>query len=173
MNNHEKIAIVLNDDREIKLELNSEAAPLTVKHFLKLVDEKYFDGLIFHRIIKDFMIQGGGYFINDQNQLLDAKEIQPVKGEFRQNGWDNPIKHETGVISMARTSDPNSATGQFFICSANCPWLDGAYAAFGKTIDEESKNLVIEISNMPTGFISNEFQDFPQYDVSIKTIKRI
>jgi peptidyl-prolyl cis-trans isomerase B (cyclophilin B) len=115
------------------------------------------------------MIQGGGYIVKD-NTLMEAPELTPIKGEFKSNGVENNLKHELGVISMARTNIKDSATSQFFVCSANTPWLDGEYAAFGKTTDEESKKVVVEISKMPKGMLSPAFQDFPYELIYIEEV---
>ena len=113
----------------IILELYPETAPITVANFVKLVQEGFYDGLTFHRIIDGFMIQGG-----DPKGNGTGGSAEKIKGEFSQNGVDNPLKHERGVISMARSSQPDSASSQFFIMHADAPHLDGAYAAFGKVI---------------------------------------
>ena len=115
----------------IKLELYPDIAPVTVENFVSLVKEGFYDGLTFHRISKGFMIQGGG---PDNGRGGSGKEIF---GEFRANGFDNPLSHDRGVISMARTNDPNSASSQFFICDSGNykSSLDGRYAAFGKVIE--------------------------------------
>lgn len=152
--------IILSNGKKINLELYNDIAPISVANFVKLANEGYYKGTIFHRIIENFMIQGGGYLVED-NTLMEAPELKPIKGEFKSNGVENNLKHELGVLSMARTSIKDSATSQFFICSANTPWLDGEYAAFGKTTDEESNNIVVEISKMPKGMLSPAFQDFP------------
>lgn len=165
------IIITLDEDRQITLELYPEIAPISVANFLKLVDEKYYDGVCFHRIIEGFMIQTGGYYIDDMT-LCDKPTTTPIKGEFASNGVENNLKHELGVISMARTSDPNSATGQFFICSATTPHLDGSYAAFGKTVDDASNQVVLDISKVETGNIGYGFTDFPLVPVIIKSIRR-
>ena len=169
MNNYYEIEIIMNDDKKIRLKLDYKEAPITVSNFINLIEQKYFDGVIFHRIIPSFMIQTGGYYIKD-NTLYEKDEIKPIKGEFKSNGVENNIKHTLGVISMARTSIKDSATSQFFICAADCPHLDGEYAAFGKTIDEESNKVVLDIAAQPTGYLSENFTDVPRYDVSIKTI---
>lgn len=111
------------------LELYPDIAPLTVANFQKLVSEKFYDGLIFHRIIKDFMIQGG-----DPNGDGTGGSDETIKGEFRLNGVENNLKHERGVISMARSQDRDSASSQFFIVHQESPHLDGSYAAFGKML---------------------------------------
>jgi len=165
------IEIVLTNDKTIKVQLESKYAPKSVENFINLVKQNYFDGTVFHRIIENFMIQTGGYKV-EENMLMELPKTESIEGEFASNGHpENNLKHELGVISMARTSDKNSATSQFFICAATCPWLDGEYAAFGKTIDEESKQVVLEVSQMPTGNLGGGFTDFPYELIGIKTIK--
>ena len=109
----------------VKLELDAETAPITVANFVSLAKQGFYDGLTFHRIIDGFMIQGGA--------PNSASKITPktIKGEFKSNGVENPIKHVPGVISMARANDKNSASSQFFIMVGTAPHLDGNYAAFG------------------------------------------
>lgn len=114
----------------IMVELDKEAAPKTVENFEKLVSEGFYDGLTFHRIIKGFMIQGGDPLGNGTG---DSKVKIP--GEFKSNGWDNPISHKRGVISMARAQNPNSASCQFFIVHEDSEFLDGSYAGFGKVTE--------------------------------------
>lgn len=126
---HKKVEISIKDYGVIQVELDETAAPITVANFLKLVDNKFYDGLTFHRIIKGFMIQGG-----DPNGNGTGGSDENIKGEFASNGVPNPIKHERGVISMARAMDPNSASSQFFIMHQNAEHLDGDYAAFGHVI---------------------------------------
>lgn len=111
------------------LELYPEIAPITVENFQKLISEKFYDNLTFHRIVKDFMIQGGD---PNGNGMGGSKET--IKGEFSINGVENNLSHERGVISMARSQNYNSASSQFFICHKNSDFLDGSYAAFGKLI---------------------------------------
>ena len=128
MTENPKVKITMDGDfGVIELELYPDAAPITVENFTKLVSDGFYDGLTFHRIISGFMIQGGDPLGNGTG---GSKER--IKGEFRQNGVDNPIKHTRGVISMARSMMPNSASSQFFIMHEDAPHLDGAYAAFGK-----------------------------------------
>ena len=167
-----KVVIEFTDGRKINIELYPDIAPISVENFLKLVDKHYYDGLIFHRIIYGFMIQTGGYYLED-NSLSEAKEVPTIKGEFSANGVENNLKHTLGVVSMARANDKNSASSQFFICSADAPHLDGNYAAFGKVTDEESLKVVLEISATPTANIGYGFTDFP-YPITptIKTIRR-
>ena len=168
------IEIILTTDQKIRLCLDSKVAPISVANFVDLVEKKYFDGVIFHRIIKDFMIQTGGFKINENNELYECEEIPAIEGEFASNGHpENTLSHELGVISMARTSIKNSATSQFFICAAPCSWLDGEYAAFGYCIDEESKKVVLEVSNVQTYRAHPAFTDFPCELIGIKTINFI
>lgn len=171
MNEPVIIVITLEDDRQIKVELYPDVAPITVANFLKLVDQKFFDGVCFHRVIPGFMIQTGGYYL-DGYTLNEKEEVPSIKGEFASNGVENDLKHTLGVISMARTGVKDSASSQFFICSADAPHLDGEYAAFGKVIDEESLKVVLEVSAVPTMNIGYGFSDFPQFPVIIKTIRR-
>lgn len=162
--------IVLTSGEKINLQLFHECAPETVENFVKLVQNDYYKGTIFHRVIEGFMIQTGGYKIED-NSLLELPETKPIKGEFASNGFEqNDIKHELGVISMARTNDKNSATSQFFICSATASHLDGEYAAFGKTTDEESRKVVLKISRVETYAMHYMFQDFPCDIIEIENI---
>ena len=121
------VKIEMENGGIIELELYPETAPITVKNFEKLVSEGFYDGLIFHRVISGFMIQGGdptgtGYHGSDET----------IKGEFLANGVVNKLSHTRGVISMARSQNPNSASSQFFICHEDAVFLDGNYAAFGK-----------------------------------------
>lgn len=164
------ICIELKTGAKINVCLETKYAPKTVEHFIKLVENKYFDGTIFHRVIDNFMIQTGGYKI-ENNTLMELPKADSVVGEFASNGFkQNTLDHTFGVISMARTNDKNSATGQFFICAADCKWLDGEYAAFGHVTDETSKQAVLDISKIPTYSPHPMFADFPQYEVAIKTI---
>ena len=135
----------MENGKEIKLELYPEKAPLTVENFEKLVDEKFYDGLTFHRVISGFMIQGG---CPDGTGM--GGPGYSIKGEFDANGVPNDIKHERGVISMARAMNPNSAGSQFFIMHENAPHLDGQYAAFGKVI--EGIEVVDEIAAVQTDY---------------------
>ena len=163
-----KIEINLIDGRRMVAELYEDKAPITCKNFLDLVDKGFYTGLIFHRVIPGFMIQGGGMY-----QTLEEKRgATPIKGEFTANGVKNPIKHTRGVLSMARTMDPNSATSQFFICVDDTPHLAGQYAAFGKLIDEESEKVAIDISNVKTVSF-RWYDDLPLTPIVIDSIKRI
>ena len=143
---------------KIELELCPEAAPKTVENFLKLVGEGFYDGLIFHRVIPGFMIQGGD---PQGTGMGGAKEN--IVGEFRANGHDNPLKHTRGVISMARAFNPNSASSQFFIMHADAPHLDGQYAAFGKVVS--GMETVDEIASIPT-----DYSDRPKIAMRMKKV---
>ncbi|MGX2961930.1 peptidylprolyl isomerase [Peribacillus sp. JNUCC 23] len=123
------VTITMNNDEKIIVELEPSTAPNTVANFISLVEEGYYDGLVFHRVIPDFMIQGG-----DPSGNGSGGPGYSIEGEFSKNGFENNLKHERGVISMARTSDPNSAGSQFFIMVEEALNLDGEYAAFGKVI---------------------------------------
>ena len=142
----------------IMVELDKEAAPKTVENFEKLVSEGFYDGLTFHRIIKRFMIQGGDPLGNGTG---DSKVKIP--GEFKSNGWDNPISHERGVICMARAQNPNSASCQFFIVHEDSKFLDGDYAAFGHVT--EGMDVVDAIASVDT-----YPNDMPSKKVVIKKI---
>lgn len=156
-----KVEIIMQNDKKMVVELYEDIAPITVNNFVKLVKEGFYDGLVFHRIIKGFMIQGGGY---DRN--YNHKEADSIKGEFNSNGINNPLKHERGVISMARTMIKDSASSQFFIMHKDSPHLDGEYAAFGKVID--GIDVVDEIASVRV----NHYQgDVPYEPQIIKTIK--
>ena len=153
------VEITMENGGVITLELDHEAAPITVENFLKLVNENFYDGLTFHRIIPGFMIQGG-----DPDGTGMGGSSDTIKGEFTDNGWDNPIGHERGVISMARSNMPNSASSQFFITNADVHFLDGQYAAFGKVVS--GMEVVDEISAVQTGA-----NDYPTSPVVISTIR--
>ena len=161
-----KIRIKVEGFGEMCAELYPDVAPITVENFMGLVRAKFFDGLIFHRVIPGFMIQGGGFDTN-----FDQKEAKSIKGEFRANGIKNDLKHERGVLSMARTSAPNSASSQFFIMHARSPHLDGQYAAFGKVY--EGLEVIDKIANVPTTIKMWMYQDCPRKDVVITTIEEI
>ena len=154
------IIITMKNGKVMKGELYPEIAPITVANFLELIDKKFFDGLIFHRVIEGFMVQGGGY-----DEEGNHKEAQSIKGEFTRNGVTNNLKHTRGVLSMARTSFPNSASSQFFIMHKDSPHLDGQYAAFGKIT--EGLDVVDEIAAVAT-----DYQDCPLEPQVIESIRR-
>ena len=153
------VRITMDSGKVIRLELYPETAPITVENFLDMVKKGFYNGLTFHRIISGFMIQGGD---PDGNGM--GGPGYSIKGEFKSNGVDNPLKHEKGVISMARSMDPNSAGSQFFIMHEAAPHLDGQYAAFGKVI--EGLDVVDEIASVETGF-----QDAPVEKVIMEKVE--
>ena len=164
----DKICIEFTNGKKINLELYREHAPESVDNFISLAKSGFYDGLCFHRGREGFMIQGGGFEWKDG--LVHKNAPKTIKGEFLANGVKNDLKHTPGVISMARTMFPNSASSQFFICVETCPHLDGQYAAFGKTIDQESLNVAIEISQVETGFVDG-YSDVPINPIVIKSVK--
>ena len=139
------VVLELENGKEIEIELYPETAPITCENFEKLVGDGFYNGLTFHRVIPGFMIQGG---CPDGTGM--GGPGYTIKGEFMANGVPNPIKHERGVISMARTMAPNSAGSQFFIMHEDSPHLDGQYAAFGKVVS--GIEAVDEIANVDTDF---------------------
>ncbi len=147
------VTLNVKDYGTITIELFPEVAPNTVNNFIHLVKENYYQGLIFHRIIPGFMIQGGG----------GQKELRPIKGEFTSNGFANPLKHTRCVLSMARTNDPNSQTSQFFIMHQNAPHLDGNYAAFGAVTS--GIEIVDKIATQP-----RDYRDRPYTDIVIEAM---
>ncbi len=155
------IEIIMDNDDVIKAELYPEIAPITVDNFVKLIGENFFDGLIFHRVIKGFMIQGGGFDTSGNQKFAPS-----IKGEFASNGVENNLKHIRGVLSMARTMIPDSASSQFFIMHMDAPHLDGQYAAFGQVTD--GMDVVDSIADERT-----DYSDRPLKDCVIKTIKLV
>ncbi|MFI3115931.1 MAG: peptidylprolyl isomerase [Clostridia bacterium] len=135
--------IVIDNNKEIKFELYGEDAPITVENFVGLVESGFYEGIIFHRVIENFMIQGG-----DPDGVGTGGSGVTIKGEFSQNGVDNDISHERGVMSMARSADMDSASSQFFIMHATSTYLDTAYAGFGKVT--EGLEFIDEIATVDT-----------------------
>ena len=152
------ITITMEDGGVIRAELYPEVAPNTVKNFISLAGKGYYDGLIFHRVIKGFMIQGG---CPNGNGM--GGPGYSIKGEFSQNGFQNDLKHTAGVLSMARSMMPNSAGSQFFIMHKDAPHLDGAYAAFGMVID--GMDVVNKIAETRT-----DYSDRPLKEQKIKSM---
>ncbi len=148
----------MEDGGVIRAELYPEVAPNTVKNFISLAKKGYYDGLIFHRVIKGFMIQGG---CPNGNGM--GGPGYSIKGEFSQNGFQNDLKHTTGVLSMARSMMPNSAGSQFFIMHKDAPHLDGAYAAFGMVVD--GMDVVNKIAETRT-----DYSDRPLKEQKIKSM---
>ena len=155
------IQIEMENGGIIKLELYPDIAPITVENFVNLAKEGFYDGLIFHRVIEGFMIQGG-----DPTGTGRGGSGKNIKGEFAANGVKNTIAHTRGVISMARSQSMNSASSQFFICHADAPHLNGQYAAFGKVI--EGMEVVDEIAEVAT-----DWNDRPMVDMVMKSVKVI
>ena len=153
------VTITMENGQEIVLELFPEAAPNTVANFISLIEDGYYDGLIFHRVIPGFMIQGG-----DPNGNGTGGPGYAIKGEFLSNGFEeNTVKHDRGVISMARTNDPNSAGSQFFIMVEEATHLDGEYAAFGKVIEGmETVDAIVSVER--------DSSDKPLEDQKIKSV---
>ena len=156
-----RIRITMENGKQMEAELYPDIAPATVENFVSLINEKFFDGIIFHRVIKGFMIQGG-----DPTGTGMGGSEKTIKGEFASNGFNNELKHTRGVLSMARTMDPNSASSQFFIMHEDAPHLDGQYAAFGKIT--KGIEVVDEIASVAT-----DFRDKPLEEQKIRTIEII
>ena len=140
------VTFTMADGSVIKAELYPEIAPVSVQNFISLIQKNFYDGLIFHRVIRGFMIQGG-----DPEGTGMGGPGYSIRGEFAQNGYENELKHTEGVLSMARSMHPNSAGSQFFIMHKTSPHLDGAYAAFGKVI--EGMDVVNKIAETPTDYM--------------------
>lgn len=164
------VVISVKDFGDITVELYPKYAPITVKNFLKLVDEEFYDGLTFHRVIKDFMIQGG-----DPNGDGSGGSPDKIKGEFPNNGVDNPLKHSRGAISMARSPyDLDSASSQFFICHQNCASLDGDYAVFGMVT--AGMDVVDAIAEAEVEYNDNPYSpelSSPVETIVIESIRRV
>lgn len=163
---HPKIKITVRGFGEMTAELYPEKAPKTVENFLALIENNFFSGLIFHRVIKGFMIQGGGF-----NEAFEQQEAEAIRGEFLANGFmPNDLRHTRGVLSMARTSDPNSASSQFFVMHKDAPHLDAQYAGFGKLTD--GFDVLDQIASVPTGRMG-WYDDVPRTPVVIDKIEVI
>ena len=143
--NQKTIKITMENGKTMLAELYPDIAPVTVENFLNLIQKHFFDGLIFHRVIKGFMIQGG-----DPTGTGMGGSEKTIKGEFDANGFHNELKHTRGVLSMARTMDPDSASSQFFIMHQDAPHLDGQYAAFGKVIEGIERSMRSPMSERTT-----------------------
>ena len=164
----DRVRIQMNNGDIMLVVLSNSQTPITIQNFKNHVQKGTYNGLIFHRVIENFIIQGG----DPTGTGYGDNSIPTIKGEFASNGVENNLKHKLGVLSMARTNDPNSASGQFFICSASCSHLDGAYAAFGRVTDDLSIANVLDISHVQTTNIGYGFADFPVEPITIKTIVR-
>ena len=156
------VTIEMENGGVIKAELYPDTAPQSVRNFVSLVSKGFYDGLIFHRVISGFMIQGG----DPQGSGMGGPGYH-IYGEFRQNGFDNRLKHTRGVLSMARAMMPNSAGSQFFIMHEDAPHLDGGYAAFGKVI--EGMDVVDRIASVRTGANDRPLQPQVMKKVTVET----
>ncbi len=158
------VKIKVKNFGEMTAELYPDKAPKTVENFLGLVKDGFYEGLIFHRVISGFMIQGGG-----MNENLEPKHAKSIKGEFRANGFmGNDLHHARGVLSMARTSDPDSASSQFFIMHADAGYLDSQYAGFGKLTD--GYDVLDKIASVRTGS-HGWYDDVPKDAVVIEKME--
>ena len=156
------VTFTMADGGVIKAELYPEIAPVSVNNFISLIQKNFYDGLIFHRVIKGFMIQGG-----DPEGTGMGGPGYSIKGEFKQNGFENDLKHTEGVLSMARSMQPDSAGSQFFIMHKTSPHLDGAYAACGKVI--EGLEHVNKIAETATDYEDRPLEDQVMKSVTVDT----
>ena len=152
------VVIKMKGGGTIQIKLNKKAAPITTENFEKLIRDGFYDGLKFHRVIKGFMIQGGCPKGNGK-----GGPGYTIPGEFSSNGYENPLSHKRGAVSMARSMDPDTAGSQFFIVHADAPHLDGQYAAFGKVV--KGMDVVDEIAGMKT-----DFSDAPLADIVMESV---
>ena len=159
--NNPIVTIEMENGKQIKIELYPEIAPNTVNNFIYLVQKKFYNGIIFHRIIPGFMIQGGCPNGNGMGGPGHS-----IKGEFSQNGFDNDLKHSPGVISMARSQSPDSAGSQFFLMHETSPHLDGAYAAFGKVT--EGLDVINELAKVKTNFSDKPLEPQVMKEVTVE-----
>lgn len=156
------VTFTMENGDVIKAELYPDIAPISVNNFINLIQHNFYDGLIFHRVIRGFMIQGG-----DPEGTGMGGPGYSIRGEFAQNGYPNDLKHTEGVLSMARSMHPNSAGSQFFIMHQAAPHLDGEYAAFGKII--EGMDVVNKIAEMPTDYSDRPLEDQVMKTVTVET----
>ena len=156
------VTITMEDGSVMKAELYPEIAPQSVYNFISLIQKKFYDGLIFHRVISGFMIQGG-----DPEGIGVGGPGYHIKGEFNINGFKNDLKHTEGVLSMARAQDPDSAGSQFFIMHKDSPFLDGQYAAFGKLI--EGMDVVNAIAEVQTDYFDKPLKPQKMKTVTVET----
>lgn len=156
------VTMSIRDRGSIKIELYPELAPNTVNNFISLVKKGFYNGLIFHRVIQNFMIQGG----DPLGSGMGGPEYS-IRGEFSRNGFQNDLKHTEGVISMARSSHPDSAGSQFFLMTCKSPHLDGEYAAFGKVV--EGLELIMDLEKVKTNFSDRPLEDIVMEEVTVDT----
>ncbi len=157
-----QVKVTVKDYGEFIIELYPEYAPKTVENFISLVKSGFYSGTIFHRVVDDFMAQGGA--------AANGEKLEAIEGEFTSNGWEaNTLSHTRGVVSMARTTEPNSATSQFFICYGDCTFLDGDYAAFGKVI--EGMEVVDKFLEAERSYNSSLEKAVPVEDIVIEKME--
>ncbi len=156
------VTFTMADGGVIKAELYPDIAPVSVNNFISLIQKNFYDGLIFHRVIKGFMVQGG-----DPNGVGTGGPGYSIPGEFAINGFENNLKHTEGVLSMARSMHPDSAGSQFFIMHKTSPHLDGQYAAFGKVI--EGMDVVNRIAETATDYSDKPLEDQVMQSVTVDT----
>ena len=156
------VTFTMKNGDTFKAELYPEIAPISVNNFISLIQQNFYDGLIFHRVIKNFMIQGG-----DPEGTGMGGPGYSIRGEFEQNGYPNDLKHTAGVLSMARSMHPNSAGSQFFVMHKDAPHLDGSYAAFGKVI--EGMDVVNKIAETPTDYSDRPLEPQVMESVTVDT----
>ena len=156
------VTIEMENGDVMKAELYPEIAPNTVNNFISLVNKGFYDGVIFHRVIRGFMIQGG-----DPQGTGVGGPGYSIKGEFSYNGFANDLKHTKGVLSMARTMEPNSAGSQFFIMHETSPHLDGQYAAFGKVVGGE--DIIDKIAEVATDYMDKPLEEQKMKKVTVET----
>lgn len=156
------VTIEMENGDVMKAELYPEIAPNTVNNFISLVNKGFYDGVIFHRVIRGFMIQGGA----PQGTGVGGPGYS-IKGEFSYNGFANDLKHTKGVLSMARTMEPNSAGSQFFIMHETSPHLDGQYAAFGKVV--EGEDIIDKIAAVATDYMDKPLEEQKMKKVTVET----
>ena len=156
------VTFTMKNGDVIKAELYPEIAPISVNNFISLIQKNFYDGLIFHRVIKNFMIQGG-----DPEGTGMGGPGYSIPGEFEMNGYSNSLKHTAGVLSMARSMAPNSAGSQFFLMHKDAPHLDGSYAAFGKVT--EGMDVVNKIAETPTDYNDRPLEEQVMQSVTVET----
>ncbi|MBQ9120705.1 MAG: peptidylprolyl isomerase [Lachnospiraceae bacterium] len=156
------VTITMENGDVMKAELYPEIAPNTVNNFISLINKKFYDGVIFHRVIEGFMLQGG----DPEGSGMGGPDYS-IKGEFAQNGFANDLKHTRGVLSMARSMHPDSAGSQFFIMHKPAPHLDGAYAAFGKVIEGDA--VIDKIAGVPTDWNDRPMETQRMVSVTVDT----
>ena len=161
----DRVKIQMENGDIILIVLSNKDTPITIKNFKKLVSEKFYDGIIFHRVIKDFMVQGG-----DPTGTGFEGSDEEIKGEFSSNGVKNSLSHTRGVVSMARSNDPNSASSQFFICHADSTYLDGNYAAFGKVF--AGMDVVDKIANVETNANDKPLTEQKMHSIRFVTVEK-